>query len=243
MKRSNIILIAIFIDIVLIMFSVKGISAASTESPPWLNGAPLALYNNPFSGSGSGGTIAGAPIPVPSGFCSEPFTVNVTLASISGIPLTSSDFTNMINYLQTYGANMSDVNSIISACKISPGLYRCDPRFLAAIWGQESSFSTGGGAGESFNCFGGEPNSFSPELQCAINSLLSYVKTFQSEMQTQHVAVDGAGTSAACKTTDLFTYMMEEYTPINGNFGNSANRGTLNQFLTTFLGSSAIVTG
>ncbi len=241
MRKLNLLLIAIFIDIIFISLAVVYVHASTYEIPPENRGYPLNLY----SGGNSGvGTISGAPIPVPAGYCPEPFTVNVPLISTQGIPLQQSDFTAMFNYLQNFGSKtVAEANQIVAACQISPGLYKCDPRFIAAIWGQESSFSTGGGAGESFNCFGGEPQSFGPELNCAINSFLSYYKTFNLEMQSQQIAVAGAGTSAACKTTDLFTYMMEEYTPINGSFGNSSTRSSLHFFLSTFLGPQAIVTG
>ena len=241
MKRINIIFFAIFLDIVIISFATVYVHASPIEIPPQNQGYPLNLY--PPSSSILG--TSGNPITVPAGYCPEPFTVNIPLVDPQGISLQQSDFTPMLNYLSKFSATtVAEADQIISACQISPGLYKCDPRFLAAIWGQESSFSTGGGAGESFNCFGGEAQSFSPELTCAINSIMTYYNTFTGEMNNQKIAIAGAGTSAACKTTDLFTYMMEEYTPINGSqFGNSSTRSALNTFLTIFLGPQAIVTG
>ena len=241
MKKLNLLFLAIFIDLVLISLATVYVHASSYEIPPQNQGYPLNLYSGGNSGAG---LVSGAPIPVPAGYCPEPFTVNVPLIAPQGIPLQQSDFTAMFNYLQSFGSKtVAKANQIVSACQIAPGLYKCDPRFLAAIWGQESSFSTGGGANESFNCFGGEAQSFGPELNCAINSLMTYYANFTLEMKNQKIAVAGAGTSAACKTTDLFTYMMEEYTPINGSFGNSSTRSSLHFFLSTFLGPQAIVTG
>ncbi len=232
---KKIFLLTFFISLYIFLAPHSKILAQSQEIPPWIL-SPINLYAGGATNYNTVVSLGG--ISVPPGYCPEPFTVTIPLVNPAGITLTQSDFASMDAYLVSIGKPgiLAQEQSIQNACNIGPNLYKCDPRFITAIWGQESTFGTAGG--ENFNCPVGV-NGFYQGLSCAVNSVMSYYTTFTREMSSLNTAVSGS-----CKTTDLFTYMMEQYTPIaSSSYGNNQQRTALNQFLTIFLGSQYIQTG